>query len=443
MCSSAATFRQFPKQLDPRDATRGCRRHASGSRTLTSRRLTKYAVCGLVRFYGPASLREGGRLVTINLNFEVATLRLFRAIYATLAVYYYCPPRVNGILFKAEIQGHRMIATTTDKETLRSYTASRHYDDYAIADPSGNVDGRRGLRLGEPGVQVLEVLQTTPEPVSTAPTKAPMPKPKTQKPAKPKPHYNWRISEAAHKALAKDWTLIKDEHQSEVLDRVLAFAGVSKKLASIMELPVGQIAPDALLAAATTRLEALSGNLKATADQMAQGSQFGHTFVVIPAGKGRGLSPELVYTALTRASRHSTLLIERDIRSLIEARRRENAQTPQINSSLFSLHVPKPLLLDRRSWYEAGKIHEALSGDMVRSKSEVIISNLLHQNEVPFFYEQLLLATDGTMRLPDFTVSCRGETYYWEHLGLLDKTTYADEWARKRAVVSRTACHDR
>ena len=200
-------------------------------------------------------------------------MHLFRAIYATLAVYYYCPPRVNGILFKAEIQGHRMIATTTDKETLRSYTASRHYDDYAIADPSGNVDGRRGLRLGEPGVQVLEVLQTTPEPVSTAPSKAPMPKPKTQKPAKPKPakpHYNWRTSEAAHKALSKDWTLNKDEHQSEVLDRVLAFAGVAKKLASIMELPVGQIAPDALLAAATTRFEALSGILKETADQMAR-----------------------------------------------------------------------------------------------------------------------------------------------------------------------------
>ena len=55
-----------------------------------------------------------------------------------------------------------------------------------------------------------------------------------------------------------------------MLDRVLAFAGVAKKLASIMELPVGQIAPDALLAAATTRFEALSGNLKETADQMAQ-----------------------------------------------------------------------------------------------------------------------------------------------------------------------------
>ena len=37
-----------------------------------------------------------------------------------------------------------------------------------------------------------------------------------------------------------------------------------------MELPVGQIAPDALLAVATTRFEALSNNLKETADPIAQ-----------------------------------------------------------------------------------------------------------------------------------------------------------------------------
>ncbi|MDB5964575.1 MAG: Viral (Superfamily 1) helicase [Polaromonas sp.] len=169
----------------------------------------------------------------------------------------------------------------------------------------------------------------------------------------------------------------------------------------------------------------------------AQGSEFAQTFVVIPAIKGRSLSPELVYTALTRASRHCTLLIERDVGSLLEARRRENAQTPQISSSLFRLRVPKPLLLQRSGWYEAGKIHEALSGDMVRSKSEVIIANLLHQNETPFFYEMMLLADDGTMRLPDFTVVVRGEKYFWEHLGLLDQTKYAREWDLKRSWYER------
>jgi exodeoxyribonuclease V alpha subunit len=188
------------------------------------------------------------------------------------------------------------------------------------------------------------------------------------------------------------------------------------------------------------RTENVEENLElayAVSIHKAQGSEFDNTFVVIPASKGRGLSPELVYTALTRASRHCTLLIERDVGSLLEARRRENAQTPQISSSLFKLHVPQQLLLDRRAWYEEGKIHEALSGDMVRSKSEVIIANLLHKHETPFYYDKMLLAGDGTMRLPDFTVTCRGETYYWEHLGLLDQTSYANEWARKRAWYER------
>jgi len=95
--------------------------------------------------------------------------------------------------------------------------------------------------------------------------------------------------------------------------------------------------------------------------------------------------------------------------------------------------VAKSALLDRRGWYEAGKVHEALSGDMVRSKSEVIIANLLHQHQVPFLYERLLFAGNGTVYLPDFTVTWGGETFYWEHLGLLDQPSYAEEWSRKQA----------
>ncbi|EHK53641.1 ATP-dependent DNA helicase [Allomesorhizobium alhagi] len=188
------------------------------------------------------------------------------------------------------------------------------------------------------------------------------------------------------------------------------------------------------------RSESVEENLElayAVSIHKAQGSEFAHTFVIVPASGKRPLSAELVYTALTRASRHCTLLIERDVNSLLDARRRENAQTPQINSSLFAPHVAKAALSDRRGWYEAGKIHEALSGDMLRSKSEVIIANLLHEREIPFLYEQPLFAGDGTLRLPDFTVVWRGRTSFWEHLGRLDLTDYADEWKRKRAWYER------
>ncbi len=188
------------------------------------------------------------------------------------------------------------------------------------------------------------------------------------------------------------------------------------------------------------RNESVGDNLElayAVSVHKAQGSEFGHTFVIIPASRKRPVSAELVYTALTRANRHCTLLVENDITSLLDARRRENAQTPQINSSLFELHVAKAALRDRSGWYEAGKIHEALSGDMLRSKSEVIIANLLHERDIPFRYEEPLFAGDGTLRLPDFTVTWRGQTFYWEHLGLLDLTDYAKQWEVKYAWYDR------
>lgn len=188
------------------------------------------------------------------------------------------------------------------------------------------------------------------------------------------------------------------------------------------------------------RNESVEENLElayAVSIHKAQGSEFGHTFVIVPSSGKRPVSTELVYTALTRASRHCTLLLQRDISSLLDARRRENAQTPQINSFLFSLHVAKDALINRRGWYEAGKIHEALSGDMLRSKSEVIIANMLHERSVPFRYEQPLFAGDGTLRLPDFTVTWAGRTYFWEHLGRLDLTDYAEEWKQKQAWYER------
>lgn len=69
---------------------------------------------------------------------------------------------------------------------------------------------------------------------------------------------------------------------------------------------------------------------------------------------------------------------------------------------------------------------------MVRSKSEVIIANMLFERDIPFLYEVPLYAPDGTFYLPDFTITARGETWYWEHLGLLDREEYRNHWETKR-----------
>jgi exodeoxyribonuclease V alpha subunit len=158
----------------------------------------------------------------------------------------------------------------------------------------------------------------------------------------------------------------------------------------------------------------------------AQGSEFNHTYVLIPQPQGRSLSSELLYTALTRATEHCTLLIQGDVSTLLSARRPENAQIGLINSSLFDgffRSVPDELVR-RADWYAEGKIHEALSGEMVRSKSELVIANLLHDRKIPFQYEVLVRAGDGTMYLPDFVINWNGVTWFWEHWGMMTSETY-------------------
>ncbi len=171
----------------------------------------------------------------------------------------------------------------------------------------------------------------------------------------------------------------------------------------------------------------------------AQGSEFNHSYVVVPRSKGRSLSSELLYTALTRARQHCTLLVQGDVSTLLSARRPENAQTGLINSSLFDgfFRAVPDELINRKGWYEEGRIHEALSGDMVRSKSELVIANLLHERDVPFSYEVLLRAPDGTMYLPDFTISWQGETWFWEHWGMMSSDSYQEHRERKIAWYNK------
>ena len=99
---------------------------------------------------------------------------------------------------------------------------------------------------------------------------------------------------------------------------------------------------------------------------------------------------------------------------------------------MFAFNPLPEELLYIQNWYADEKKLATLSEYFVRSKSEVIIANMLVSEEVPFVYEEPLYAPDGTMFLPDFTVKFRGETYYWEHVGMLDRQDYKAHWEKKQ-----------
>ena len=164
-----------------------------------------------------------------------------------------------------------------------------------------------------------------------------------------------------------------------------------------------------------------------------QGSEFQRVYFVLPKHKQALLSRELFYTGITRAQGHCTILVQEDISPLLSLRRPESSILNKINSSLFSFKPSPPELFTMREWYVEGKIHRTLTNLMVRSKSEVIIANMLADRNIPFTYEMPLYAPDGTMYLPDFTINIRGEQWYWEHLGMLSKPSYRIHWEKKKA----------
>lgn len=167
-----------------------------------------------------------------------------------------------------------------------------------------------------------------------------------------------------------------------------------------------------------------------------QGSEFGVTFVVIP-NPCRPLSRELLYTALTRHQQRVVLLHQGPV-SLLRRYSNEGAsEVAQRLTNLFREADPREVGVGSgKKFLEDGLIHRTERGELVRSKSEVIIADKLFARGIEYSYESALTFADGIERFPDFTLvdDMTGRRFYWEHLGMLDNPGYAERWERKRAA---------
>lgn len=81
---------------------------------------------------------------------------------------------------------------------------------------------------------------------------------------------------------------------------------------------------------------------------------------------------------------------------------------------------------DKNDNHPENLVHKTVSGIYVRSKSEEMIDMVLYKNKIPFRYECGLQLGDRLL-YPDFTIRHpkTGETYYWEHFGLMDDASYS------------------
>ena len=166
-----------------------------------------------------------------------------------------------------------------------------------------------------------------------------------------------------------------------------------------------------------------------------QGSEFRTTFVVL-TNPCWLLSRELLYTAMTR---HQERLVILHQGPLVEYRRfagDEYSEIARRMTNLFVDSMPRAVIVGaQKSFLEEGLIHVTERGELVRSKSELVIADKLFARGVEYAYEQPLVLPNGRTRYPDFTIAdhASGMTFYWEHLGLLADPSYRSRWEQKRA----------
>ena len=82
-------------------------------------------------------------------------------------------------------------------------------------------------------------------------------------------------------------------------------------------------------------------------------------------------------------------------------------------------------------------LHKSLSGEKLRSKSEVIIANALYMNRIPYHYECELTLGDISLH-PDFTIlhPATSELFYWEHFGMMHNSVYRENTFQKLKLYS-------
>jgi ATP-dependent exoDNAse (exonuclease V) alpha subunit len=176
----------------------------------------------------------------------------------------------------------------------------------------------------------------------------------------------------------------------------------------------------------------------------AQGSEFDIVMLILPSFS-RLVSREMLYTALTRQKRRIWILhqgsfekflsLRQYVFSDIAGRYTNLLHAPNLQVPRLVADVPLGLKASQRGFLEERLIHRTFRGEMVSSKNEMVIANILYDLEkqgfLKYWIEPQLPFDDGRGRWADFLIEANGKSWYWEHCGLMNDDSYRKRWARK------------
>lgn len=176
----------------------------------------------------------------------------------------------------------------------------------------------------------------------------------------------------------------------------------------------------------------------------AQGSQF-NTVILVMAEPCKIISREMLYTALTRQLDKIIILYNQEPYHLLNYSTDANSDIAtrftDLFADVFKDEGPdlRPQIVEvNGKFYEEKMIHKTVRGELVRSKSEVIIANALHYNGLDYEYEPELKLEDRVKR-PDFKVEDydTGVVWYWEHCGMMTDPQYRKRWEDKKKFYEK------
>ncbi|WP_242839379.1 RecQ family ATP-dependent DNA helicase [Oribacterium sp. P6A1] len=105
------------------------------------------------------------------------------------------------------------------------------------------------------------------------------------------------------------------------------------------------------------------------------------------------------------------------------------------NSQQLHQEIARYLGMDK---YQLNRIYRTVDGNHVRSKSEVIICDLLAKSGIEYKYEELLEYEPGKYINPDFTVYMPDNAKaFWEHVGMLGNEKYDSDWLNKIDIYEK------
>lgn len=117
---------------------------------------------------------------------------------------------------------------------------------------------------------------------------------------------------------------------------------------------------------------------------------------------------------------------------------RKSLVTPMVMSKEEIIHRWNTEEYESNVFHPENLKFETQQGEMVRSKSEVIIANILHSHKADILYKYerpLVLEKEGSKKIiyPDFTILNRhtGRIVYFEHAGKMEDSHYANEFVKK------------